>query len=325
MPFNRYLKQVVYQFIFSSRFRQDNQKVTEEFYDLQWLHYVIAEVFFRSCKLHISAVLWYDIWKYMFLCGTMHKNKLRVMCMAAKKVYAVRKGHKVGVFDTWEECKAAVDGFSGAEYKGFPTRAEAESYCFGEAVNGAKKGQAEVVTAYEQAGNDEPKPFKHSETMAQDQLIAYVDGSYEHSLLKYAFGCIFLMPDGTVYVENGSGNNPESAKLRNVTGEMLGSMFAVRWAIKNGFRQIELRYDYEGVEKWVTGAWKSKTELTQKYAQSMQMWSAQIGIKFTKVAAHSNVFFNELADKQAKQALVDKEGIPAIRLKEEMEPWKGQD
>ncbi len=42
--------------------------------------------------------------------------------MAAKKVYAVRKGHKVGLFDTWEECKAAVDGFSGAEYKVFPTR-----------------------------------------------------------------------------------------------------------------------------------------------------------------------------------------------------------
>ena len=226
--------------------------------------------------------------------------------MAAKKVYAVRKGHNVGVFDTWEECKASVEGFSGAEYKGFPTRAEAEAYCYGVAVS-------------------TPQPYKHSEAMAQDQLIAYVDGSYEHSLLKYAFGCIFLMPDGQVYVENGSGNNPESAKLRNVTGEMLGSMFAVRWAIKNGFRQIELRYDYEGVEKWVTGAWKSKTELTQKYAQSMQMWSTQIDIKFTKVAAHSNVFFNELADQQAKLALVEKEGIPAIRLKEEMEPWKGQD
>lgn len=252
--------------------------------------------------------------------------------MAAKKVYAVRKGHKVGVFDTWEECKAAVDGFSGAEYKGFPTRAEAESYCFLEAVSVAQVSDAATTgncvddaVACEAAGSVDFQPYRHSETMAQDQLIAYVDGSYEHSLLKYAFGCIFLMPDGQVYVENGSGNNPESAKLRNVTGEMLGSMFAVRWAIKNGFRQIELRYDYEGVEKWVTGAWKSKTELTQKYAQSMQMWSTQIGIKFTKVAAHSNVFFNELADKQAKQALVDKEGIPAIRLKEEMEPWKGQD
>ena len=218
--------------------------------------------------------------------------------MAAKKVYAVKKGHKTGIFETWEECKAAVDGFSGAEYKGFTNRAEAETY-FSE----------------KNSTNEEKN----------DQLIAYVDGSYEHSLLKYAFGCVFLLPDGTIYVENGSGNNEESAKLRNVTGEMLGSMFAVRWAIKNGFRSLEIRYDYEGVEKWVTGAWKSKTELTQKYAEAMRRWSAQIEIHFTKVAAHSNVYFNEMADKLAKQALVDKEGVPEIRLREEMEPWKGQD
>ncbi len=232
--------------------------------------------------------------------------------MAAKKVYAVRKGHSVGIFETWEACKAAVDGYSGAEYKSFPTRQEAENYCFGNLT------EKEVLTsdiAYKQ----------HEEKLEPYEMIAYVDGSYEHSLLKYAFGCVFLMPDGCIYVENGSGNNPQSAKLRNVTGEMLGSMFAVRWAIKNGFRKIELRYDYEGVEKWVTGAWKSKTELTQKYAQSMQMWGKQIQICFTKVLAHSNVYFNEMADKLAKQALEDKEGVPAFRMREEMEPWKGQD
>lgn len=156
-------------------------------------------------------------------------------------------------------------------------------------------------------------------------LVAYVDGSYEHSLLKYAFGCVFILPDGTVYVESGSGCNPDSAKLRNVTGEMLGSMFAVRWAIKNGFSELEIRYDYEGVEKWVTGAWKSKTELTKKYAEAMRRWSNQVNLKFTKVAAHTNVYYNEMADKLAKQALIEKEGIPDIRRKEEMEPWKQQD
>lgn len=161
--------------------------------------------------------------------------------------------------------------------------------------------------------------------MSPNTLVAYVDGSYEHSLLKYAFGCVFLLPDGTIYVESGSGCNPDSAKLRNVTGEMLGSMFAVRWAIKNGFSELEIRYDYEGVEKWVTGAWKSKTELTKKYAEAMRRWSNQVNLKFTKVAAHTNIYYNEMADKLAKQALIEKEGIPDIRRKEEMEPWKRQD
>lgn len=254
--------------------------------------------------------------------------------MAAKKVYAVRKGHKTGIFETWEECKAAVEGFSGAEYKGFPSRAEAENYCFGKVMTSAEgTALAQTVanavkvkeTTSTEVSSKQDTLTHHNENLAPDQLITYVDGSYEHSLLKYAFGCVFLMPDGTIYVENGSGNNPESAKLRNVTGEMLGSMFAVRWAIKNGFRRVEIRYDYEGVEKWVTGAWKSKTELTQKYADAMRRWSAQIQISFTKVAAHSNVYFNEMADKLAKQALVEKDGVPEIRLREEMEPWKGQD
>ena len=104
-----------------------------------------------------------------------------------------------------------------------------------------------------------------------------------------------------------------------LTGEMLGAMFAVKWALKNGFRKIEIRYDYEGVEKWVTGAWKSKTELTQKYAEAMRNWGGKIAISFTKVAAHTNVYFNEMADELAKSALLEAERIPEARFADEME------
>lgn len=220
--------------------------------------------------------------------------------MAAKKVYAVRKGLITGIFDTWEECKGAVDGFSGAEYKSFKTRQEAYAYL------GMENPDCEEVL---------PDEFPKD----KDLLVTYVDGSYEHSLLKYAFGCVFLLPDRRILTEKGSGNNPESAKLRNVTGEMLGAMFAVKWAMKNGFRRIEIRYDYEGVEKWVTGAWKSKTELTQKYAETMRNWSAKINITFTKVAAHTNIYYNEMADGLAKEALLQPEGIPVARMADEME------
>lgn len=229
--------------------------------------------------------------------------------MAAKKFYAVKKGKKTGIFNNWDECKSVIEGYSGAEYKGFATLQEARAY-LGIAEEECVSGQAAPISSMQQESG---------------KLITYVDGSYEHSLLKYAFGCVFLLPDGSIYVENGSGNNPESAKLRNVTGEMLGAMFAVRWAIKNGFSKLELRYDYEGVEKWVTGAWKSKTELTQKYAEAMRRWSRQIRLEFTKVAAHTNVFYNEMADQLAKKALVEKEGVPEILRKEEMEQWKQQD
>ncbi len=47
--------------------------------------------------------------------------------MAKKqKFYTVWEGHTTGVFNTWEECKAQVEGIAGAKYKGFDTKEEAE-------------------------------------------------------------------------------------------------------------------------------------------------------------------------------------------------------
>lgn len=227
-----------------------------------------------------------------------------------KKVYAVRKGLKVGLFETWDECKAVVNGYPQAEYKSFEKRSDAYAY-----LGMTEEAEAECVI--EAKVREAERPIELPED--EESVITYVDGSYEHSMLKYAFGCVFLLPDGRVLTENGSGNNPDSAKLRNVTGEMLGAMFAVRWAMKNGFKKIEIRYDYEGVEKWVTGVWKSKTELTRKYAEAMRSWGTKIQLSFTKVAAHANVYYNEMADQLAKAALEEKEGIPEVRRADEME------
>jgi len=47
--------------------------------------------------------------------------------MSAPKYYVVWKGHKPGVYPNWEECKAMVEGFTGALYKSFPSRLEAEN------------------------------------------------------------------------------------------------------------------------------------------------------------------------------------------------------
>jgi ribonuclease HI len=220
--------------------------------------------------------------------------------MAAKKFYAVKTGKIPGIFDNWAECKASVDGYPNAEYKGFATRNEACAY---------------LGVAVEEDGE--------ATTGLPDELIAYVDGSYEDSIRKYAFGCVFLLPDGRIYTTYGNGDNEQSLALRNVTGEMLGSMYAVKMAIKNGYRKIEIRYDYEGVEKWVSGEWKAKTDLTQKYAASMREWSKLISISFTKVMAHTNVLYNELADKMAKIGLEEGNGIPAFTLFAEMEEYRG--
>ena len=46
--------------------------------------------------------------------------------MPKQKYYVVWKGHKTGVFSTWQECAAQVTGFNGAEYKSFENLEAAE-------------------------------------------------------------------------------------------------------------------------------------------------------------------------------------------------------
>ena len=45
--------------------------------------------------------------------------------------YAVKEGRTRGIFEDWESCKQSVNGYSGAQYKSFPTREEAEKYVCG--------------------------------------------------------------------------------------------------------------------------------------------------------------------------------------------------
>ena len=106
---------------------------------------------------------------------------------------------------------------------------------------------------------------------------------------------------------------------------MLGAMYAVKFAMLNGFSGVEIRYDYQGIEKWVTGEWRARTELTGKYAASMRQWGQSIKLRFTKVAAHTNIYYNELADKLAKTGLKKGNGIPKVCLIEDMEEYHGTD
>lgn len=215
--------------------------------------------------------------------------------MAKKKYYAVRKGLRTGIFENWQECQAVVSGYGNAEYKSFSTREEARAY-LGE-TDAGPEGAASLEEDFEQ------EPGK---------VIAYVDGSYDDKLKKYSFGCILLLPSGDIVKESGNGDNPESLAIRNVAGEMLGAMYAVKWAMINGYSEIELRYDYEGIEKWVQGMWKAKNELARKYAAAMNDWKRFIHISFLKIAAHSNNKYNDMADELAKSALIHGNGIPKI-------------
>lgn len=136
-----------------------------------------------------------------------------------------------------------------------------------------------------------------------NELIAYVDGSYDKNTHEYAFGCVLLEGESIVKTLYGKDNKPDLVEMRNVAGEIWGSQKAIEFALINRYKQLTIYYDYEGIEKWANDEWKAHKLGTMKYKQFVQASRHYLDINFVKVAAHTGDTYNEMADKLAKKAL----------------------
>ena len=91
---------------------------------------------------------------------------------------------------------------------------------------------------------------------------------------------------------------------RNVAGEVFAVMHGTRELISSGIRNVTIYYDYEGIEKWVTGEWNAKIDLTKLYKCVIERFiDAGLNIHFHHVKAHSGDRWNEYVDRLAKEAI----------------------
>lgn len=204
------------------------------------------------------------------------------------KYYAVKKGRTTGVFTSWPECQNAVTGYSGAAFKSFKT--EEEAWDFVNSENGSM-----------QQDNFSEEELKKK--IADDSKVtAFVDGSYDDSKKEYSYGLVALGM-GKVYEDCCADFEPITVEMRNVAGEILGAVTAMEYCLENNIGELDLYYDYEGIEKWATGEWKCNKVKTKEYKSFVDSIKSKLKITFHKVPAHTGVTYNERADVLAKKAL----------------------
>lgn len=198
-----------------------------------------------------------------------------------KKFYAVKKGHKPGIYDTWEECKKQTDSFSGKEFKSFKTFEEAQNYLNSD-TNDAVKTEIELLTE-------------------KETLNAFTDGSFDEELNISSYGIVYIDNEGKVTMRGGFIEDTYGS--RNVTGEVEGVIEAINRAIYLKIKKLRLFYDLNLIGKWANKEFKANTPVAVNFVSFLDKNKDKIEIEFINVKGHSGIEYNELADKIASNQI----------------------
>jgi len=186
------------------------------------------------------------------------------------KYYAVRNGKIPGIYTSWDACKAQINGFSGAIFKAFPLKADAEAFV---GVVGVVGGVGGVV-----------EEKKNIEGISLPQV--YFDGSCQDS--KAGGACLV---GNTVFYRRVEGEQT------NNRGELTGLLLA----LENSSGDIEICGDSLYAMNVGNGDWKHKNnhDLVEKIRGVIKGRK----IKWTHVYGHTGVKKNEICDKYAGLSL----------------------
>ncbi|MCR5666425.1 MAG: ribonuclease H family protein [Eubacterium sp.] len=178
--------------------------------------------------------------------------------MAKKNFYAIRKGVKPGIYTNWDEAKVQVQGFKGAQYKGFATRAEAEEYLKADAAPVKEKVAGQVIN----------RPF--APDITEEYYEVHSDGGARGGNPGYGGYGYVVVDQNHQIIEEGYGYGQN---MTNNQAELRGAIEGIK-KVKDGAKVYfitDSTYVYAGFahdfpdqpryEKWEQKGWKDVKNL----------------------------------------------------------------
>ena len=159
--------------------------------------------------------------------------------MPKQKFYVVWHGVTPGVYASWDECKAQVEGFEGARYKSFNSIEDAQHAFF------------ENPWKYLGAGKQRPSIFSSTTNIIRESIAVDAACSGNPGPMEYR----------GVYVENGAEifRSPVMEEGTNNIGEFLALVHGLA-LLKQKKSDIPIYTDSVNAIKWISSK-KCKTKL----------------------------------------------------------------
>lgn len=228
--------------------------------------------------------------------------------------YVVHKGHKPGIYTSWQDCKKQVDKFDGAIFKKFSNKDEASQFLkvgFGE----NKKPRSVVRKENDDMRNKEAisAETEHDENC----IFIYTDGScirYKAGLVKAGFG--IYIPEKSIQVQAPLLNQ----KLTNNRAELTAIIESIKYLDEWELDEKKIciftdsqysMYIYNGTgERYEKNGFRNdKGEMVPNIdliKQVLEIKRTHSNIVLLKVRAHTtkkdrHSLGNEIADKLAGQ------------------------
>ena len=221
--------------------------------------------------------------------------------------YGVHKGRKTGVFPTWGECFAQVNGFNKPVYKKFNTHNEADYF----AENGIEKELVKMTKFVEFCPGTEP---------VGEKIHVYTDGSCYGNGAKESYGGIgifFGQNDprnvGAPYMDKPTNNRAELAAIVKTLKILSKEIKARRPIIIHTDSVYAIRCFTTYGDKCALKNWEAKDDKgipnVEIFKDAYHYLKKNPTVRFEYVKAHTNKkdyesMANDMADKLANMGSI---------------------